>query len=166
MNPFKNEIIRERVRVGDLEEIYSRCGSNPQLFPWVISALEILEPDQMWRGLWLLRRLAKTRAFSEQELTALAERADGATNWKARLNLCQLLAITGIPAPVREVFFPFLRESFVDRRPIIRAWAISTLVTFEGDRRFQSEIAAMLLSAQRERGKAMQARLRRLRSSR
>jgi len=154
--------MRERVQIAELEPIYSRFGSDPRLFSWVISVLEVLEPEQVWRGIWLLRRLSKARAFSEQELVTLAARADIAEHWTARLNLCQLLAITGIPAPVRDELFPFLREAFVDRHQIIRAWAISAMTTFRSDERFQTEIDSMLRQARREPGKAMQARLRRL----
>lgn len=162
MNPLKDRIARERVQVSELEQLYSQFGSNPRLFSWVISALETLEPEHAWRGIWLLRRLAKMCAFSEEELAALAAKADIVEHWTARLNLCQLLAITGVPASVRDELFPFLRESFADRRQIIRAWAISALVGFRQDERFSSEISGMLRSARRESGKAMQARLRRL----
>ena len=162
MNPIKDQIARERVQIAELEQIYFRFGSDPRLFSWVIPTLEELEPDCVWRGIWLLRRLAKVRAFSERELAVLASKADIAEHWTARLNLCQMLAITGVPASVRDELFPFLRESFADRRQIIRAWAISALVIFRQDERFRSEIARMLRSARRESGKAMQARLRRL----
>src|SRR4051812_39207471 len=105
MNPIRNQITQERVRIPELEKIYSQFGANPQLFSWAISALEILEPDQVWRGLGLLRMLARTRALSEGELAALAEKADMAEHWVARLNLCQLLAVTGVPLSVRDDLF-------------------------------------------------------------
>lgn len=162
MNPIRDSITREHVRISELEMIFSKFGTNPKLFSWVLSVLEILEPEQVWRGVGLLRILARTRSLSEQELAALAEKAELAEHWVARLNLCQLLSITGVPASVRDDFFPFLRESFADRRQIVRAWAISALLTFGQDARFRSEIAEMLRKARRESGKAMQARLRQL----
>ncbi len=162
MNLLKDRIARERIRVREMEQIYAQFGSHASLFSWAAAAFEFLEPDQMWRGLWLLRRLARTRKFSESEMTILAGKADLATHWTARLYLCQLLAITGVPESARDDFFPFLRQSFADRRQIIRAWAISALVTFKEDARFRSGIAGLLRQARRENGKAMQARLRQL----
>ena len=165
MNPLSDQLTRAKVQIPELTEIYLRWGANPALATWAISSLEIMEPSQVWRALWLLRQIAQTRELSEQELSALAEKGDIVEHWTARLNLCQLLAATGVPASVRDELFPFLRESFSDRRQIIRAWAISALVTFQADKRFRPEIEKMLRQAHREAGKAMQARLRRLKRS-
>lgn len=164
MNPIRDPLTREQVRISELEEIYSRFGNNPRIFSWTISVMEILEPNQVWRAIGLLRILARTRALSEQELAVLSEKAEMAEHWVARLNLCQLLAVNGVPASARDDFFPFLHASFADRRQIVRAWAISALATFRHDDRFRSEIAIMLRKARRESGKAMQARLRQLKA--
>jgi len=162
VNLLKDKIARERMRIPELEALYSQTAANPRLGAWAVSSLESLEPEQTWRAIWLLRRVAKTRELSVEELGALTEKVDMAEHWIARLNLCQLFAATGVPASLREDLFPFLRESFADRRQIIRAWAISALATFQDDPCYRPEIKALLRNARKEKGKAMQARLRRL----
>lgn len=166
MNPLTERIAQDRLRIPGLERLYSELGARAEFFSWTLSALDFLEPEQTWRAIWLVRRLAKTRELSEAELRDLSERLDAAGHWIARLNVCQLFAVTGVPPSVREEMFPFLREAFADRRVIIRAWAISALVRFGDDARYRSEIRAMLRKARSESGKSMQARLRRLKSFR
>ena len=98
MNLLTERIARDQMRIPELERLYSEIGDRAEFFSWLLSAVDFLEPEQMWRAIWLVRRLAKMRELSESELQELSERSDVAGHWIARLNLCQLFAAAGVPS--------------------------------------------------------------------
>ncbi len=148
--------------VAELDRIYGAWGKGPDFLSAAVSALRQLDPDRAWRAVWLMRRCARDQGFPEQEFARLASSIEEYTHWLARLTLCQLLAETGCPRAHREAVYPFLIESFSDRRVIVRAWAISALVKFEDDSRYRQNIRGLRRAANQDPAKSMQARLRHL----
>jgi hypothetical protein len=150
------------VNVAALERIYGGFGNAPGFVASAISAMRQLDAEVAWRATALLRRCAQDGRLSESDLAEIAASADEVTQWIARLNLCQVFAITGCPESIREQVFPFLVNCYEDRRVIIRAWAISSLVTFQSDPAYAKEISVLVRRAGFDPQKSMQARLRQL----
>jgi hypothetical protein len=162
MNGLLNLLCKEPTKVAHLERIYAAHATSEGFANEAMRAMRQLDAAIAWRAVWLLKRLAADHRLRESDLIRLAECAEEMTDWASRLNLCQLLAITACPASAREALFPFLTECFANRRPMIRAWAISVLVGFRADERFREPVAAMLREAQADPAASIQARLRRL----
>jgi hypothetical protein len=151
----------QRVSVGTLEIIYAAQGRREEFVRDVFRLFDLLDRDDLWRPLWLLRACARDNRIHANHLTQLAGHLDEFTHWISRLTLCQLLAHTGCPAALRDDVYPVLADCFSDRRVIIRAWALSALMHFD-EPRFQKPVATMLRAAHKDPAKAMQARLRNL----
>lgn len=162
MNPLFLLLARDSLKVSQLEQIYLACREKPDLAANAISAMRQLDSDLAWRAVWVLKQLARDHKLSESDLTRLALCADEVSHWAARLNLCQLFGHTGCPVEARETLFPYLVESFMNRRVIIRAWAITVLVGFREEEKFRSRIDAMLRQARADPNASMKARLRNL----
>lgn len=162
MNNLLSLLAGESVKVVAVEAIYARERDNPRLAADAIWAMRQLDAEVAWRAVWLLARLAQEQKLGETELAQIADRADEMTHWIARLTTCQLFSAMNCPASAREVLFPFLAECFVDRRVIIRAWAISALASFRQDPVYRKQVTAMCRKARKDPRKSMQARLRHL----
>ena len=162
MSSLLSLLSRDSIKVAQLESIYAAHGAGPGFAADAISAMRLLDADRAWRAIWLLKRLAVDHRLSVPELTRVAQCAEEMTDWAARLNLCQLLAATGCPAETREALYPYLVECYANRRPMVRAWAISVLMGFEADERYQKSVLALLRDAQADSAGSIQARLRRL----
>lgn len=162
MNSLVDQIGRDGLKVAGLEQIYSSSRDPRRLVVEAISALRHLDPDVAWRAVWILKRSACDRRLSADDVIRIASSAEELPHWASRLNLCQLFAATGCPKEARGILFPYLVECFANRRPMIRAWAISVLVGFEGDSRFQETIDACLQEARKDTAGSIQSRLRRL----
>lgn len=162
MNNLLSLLGKDSVNVAQLEAIYVAHGASPGFVADVISAMRQLDADVAWRAVWLLKRHARNRKLTEGELVRLAQCAEEMPHWAARVNLCQLFGTTGCPASAREALYPYLVECFANRRPMIRAWAISALVEFQADERYRQPVAAMLRAARKETAGSMIARLRHL----
>lgn len=162
MNVLFDLLVKEPVRVSDLERMYGAYAGRPEFVDEVIRAFRQLDPDIAWRAAWLLRRHARIHGLQEHELMRLIQCADEQEHWIARLNLCQLFAATGCPARARETLFPFLADCFRDRRTIVRAWALSALMAFRGEQAYARIVADMVRRARQDRAASMQARLRHL----
>ena len=150
------------MKVAHLERIYAGHGATQGFAADAISAMRQLDANIAWRAIWLLKRLAVDRRLGDTDLVRVTQCAEEMTDWAARLNLCQLLATTGCPASAREALYPYLVECFANRRPMIRAWAISALVGFQADERYRKSVRAMLREAQADSAGSIRARLRRL----
>ena len=162
MNSLRSLLGKDSVKVAQLEGIYAAHGASQSFVADVISAMRQLDADVAWRAVWLLKRHARNRKLTEGNLVQLAQCAEEMPHWAARLNLCQLFGTTGCPVAAREALYPYLIECFANRRPMIRAWAISALVGFQSDERYRQPVAAMLRKARTESAGSMIARLRRL----
>lgn len=163
MTSLLNLLSKDSIKVAHLERIYAAHGSSEGFASDAISAMRLLDSDVAWRAIWLLKRLAGEHRLGDADLTRIARCAEEMTHWASRLNLCQMLAITGCPTASREVLYPYLVECFANRRPMIRAWAISVLVGFQAEERYRTSVEAMLRDAQADSAGSIQARLRRLR---
>jgi len=150
-----------RVSVRSLENIYAAHGHREEFVGDVFRLFDLLDHENLWQPLWLLKACARDNRLSEDRVAQLVGHLDGFTHWISRLTLCQLLAQTGCPAALRDDVYPVLADCFSDRRVIIRAWALSALIRFD-EPRFQKPVATMLRSAQKDPNKSMQARLRKL----
>lgn len=155
-------LAQDSLKVAHLERIYLAHCANPALASDAFRAMRQLDSDLAWRAVWLLKRLARDGKLGEADVTRLALCAEELPHWAARLNLCQLLAETGCPIEARETLFPYLEESFTNRRVIIRAWALSVLVGFRDDARLRPRIDGMLRQARADPNPSMKARLRHL----
>jgi hypothetical protein len=162
MNHLLLLLAQDSIKIAHLERIYLAHRENPTLASDAISAMRQLDSDLAWRAVWILKQLARDGKLSAADLTRLAQCAEEATHWAARLNLCQLFSQTGCPVEMRETLFPYLEESFANRRVIIRAWALSTLVGFRDDKKMRPRIDAMLREARADPNASMKARLRHL----
>lgn len=162
MGSLGDLIGRDGLRVADLEQIYAASRDPRRLVVEAISAMRHLDSDVAWRAVWILKRSACDRKLNAEDVVRTASYAEELPHWASRLNLCQLFAATGCPEEARENLFPYLVECFEDRPPMIRAWAISVLVEFEGDARFQETIDACLAEARGDSAGSIQSRLRRL----
>ena len=162
MNDLLSFLEKDSITVADLGRIYSDHGATKEFTDDAIRSLTLLDSDVAWRAAWLLKELAKDGKLGDPELVRIAECADALPHWAARLNLCQLFAASGCPGSARETLFPYLADCFGNRRPMIRAWAITVLSGFRTDRRFRHSVEAMIRKARADGAASMQARLRRL----
>jgi len=162
MNSLLGLLSRDSIKVAHLERIYAAHGASQGFAADAISAMRGLDAEMAWRAIWLVKRLAVDRRLGGTDLVRAIQCAEEMTDWAARLNLCQLLATTGCPESTREALYPYLTECFANRRPMIRAWAISALVGFQADERYRKPVQAMLRAAQADSAGSIQARLRRL----
>lgn len=165
MNNLLDLLTKESVKVAALERIYANHHEDPEFASGAISAMRQLDTDIAWRAAWLLKRHALDRKLSEADLERLALCAEEMTHWASRLVLCQLFAVTGCPSSVRDAVYPYFVECFANRRPMIRAWAISVLSEFQDDPKYRKRVAAMLLAAKADPAGSVIARLRRLSSA-
>ena len=162
MNTFLALFSRERVSPAVLDSIYAQNCTRDAFPSELAEAVRRLESEYSWRAIWLLLRLVRDgRPVGEEVLTQIAELAEEATHWVARLNLCQIFGNVPCPEKAREVLFPFLAGCFRDRRVIVRAWAITALLPFRSASCFREEVEQMLAEAWKDERKSMQARLRR-----
>jgi hypothetical protein len=162
MNGLLSVLTKDSIKVAQLERIYSAYGASAGFAGDAISAMRQLDAEVAWRAIWLLKRLAVDHRLDDADLFRLAQCAEEMTDWASRLNLCQLLAITGCPVATREALYSYLVECFANRRPMIRAWAISVLAGFGSDERYRKPVKAMLREAHADSAGSIQARLRRL----
>lgn len=162
MNSLLSVLGKDSIKVAHLERIYSAHGASEGFAADAISAMRQLDADVAWRAIWLLKRLAVDHRLGDTDLVRLTQCAEEMTDWASRLNLCQLLATTGCPASSREALYPYLVECFANRRPMIRAWAISVLTGFHADERYRKPVKAMLREAHADPAASIQARLRHL----
>ena len=153
---------RDDTKVAVLEQLYQENRARARFVPEVVSLLEQLDDAIAWRALWLLHRAAEDGPIPEAELVRVAEMAGAFNHWAWRLLLCQLFGTLACPPRAREELFPFLQDCFSDRRVIVRAWALSAMWFFRHEPEFKGSISRCLRVAQRDPGKAMQARLRQL----
>lgn len=160
MNRLLGLLSKDAIKVGDLQRIYATHGASEDFAANAISAMRQLDANVAWRAVWLLKRLAVEHRLGDAEVARIAQYAEEMTDWASRLNLCQLLAATGCPASSREALFPYLVECFANRRPMIRAWAISVLVGFQAEKSYRKSVRAMLRKAQADPAGSIQARLR------
>ncbi|MFT3870201.1 MAG: hypothetical protein QM715_17265 [Nibricoccus sp.] len=166
MNNLLDLLAKDSLKVGALERIYAVHHDDSDFVTGAISAMRQLDADIAWRAVWLLKRHALEGKLSEADLERLALCAEEMTHWASRLNLCQLFAGTGCPHTVRDAVYPYFVECFSNRRPMIRAWAISVLSEFQKDPKYRKPVAAMLLQAKADPAASVVARLRRLTSTR
>lgn len=164
MSDLLSLLSQDTIKVAHLERIYAAHRAR-SLVDDAIRAMRQLDSALAWRAIWLLKRLAADCRISDEDLERIAQYAEEMTHWAARLNLCQLLARTGCPGASREVLYPYLVECFRNRRPMIRAWAISVLVGFGADEKYRGPVNAMLRKAAADSAGSIQARLRLLRRS-
>ena len=162
MNSLVDLLGKEGMKVSALERIYAASHDSRRLIADAISAMRHLDPEIAWRAAWILKRSASDGNLSADDVIRIAHYAEELTHWTSRLTLCQLFAKTGCPTEAREELVPYLVECFENRSPIVRAWAISVLVGFEGDGGFQTTIDACLREARADSTASIQARLRRL----
>lgn len=162
MTDLLSLLSRDSIRVAHLERIYAAQGMSEGFAAEAIRAMRQLDAELAWRAVWLLKRLAVDGQLGDADLARIAECAEEMSDWASRLNLCQLLAATGCPPASREVLYPYLVECFANRRPMIRAWAISVLVGFQPEKKYRRAVQAMLREAQADSAGSVQARLRRL----
>ncbi|HEX2100812.1 MAG TPA: hypothetical protein VHF69_09120 [Candidatus Synoicihabitans sp.] len=150
----------ETMTVPALERLYAEVSLRSAFIPETISAARQLDPDHIWRALWLLRRRAREHPLAPETLRPLCDEADGLTHWVARLMLGQLLSVVGCPAASAEVVFPVLCEWTKDRNAFVRAWALTALARFSTNPDYRREVSTILRHARRDPSKAVQARLR------
>ncbi|MFM7180448.1 MAG: hypothetical protein ACKO2G_03165 [Verrucomicrobiales bacterium] len=148
-------------RVPELKAIWLARRGKPFLRE-VVRALDGLDEDSAWRALWLIKRQAMESPLEKALLIDLAKRSPGFREWRARLTLCQLFSITGYPSPSREILVPWLEQCFLDRRVIVRAWAVSALWHLREDRPHRHVWEKCFAQASTEDAPSMRARLRRL----
>jgi len=160
MSSLLSLLTKESVDALALGRIYFGFREKPTFPSDAIRAMRQLDSGMAWRAAWLLRRLAQEQRLSDEIVVRVAESADEMTHWIARLNLCQLFSLTGCPKSGRESLYPFLVECFVDRRAMVRAWAISALATIAGDECYRSRGLEMIREAHKDSAKSMRARLR------
>jgi hypothetical protein len=162
MGPLLAYLGRERLPVAALARLYAQSGAAPGFVAAVIMALGQLDPAITYRAAWLLRKAAAKAHLDGQDWARIAELADASGHWIHRLTMCQLFAESACPPALRAQVFPFLQRCFVDRRVIIRAWALTAMLLFRNDPAYRPAIQRTLRAARRDPGKSMQARLRRL----
>jgi hypothetical protein len=162
MSVLLSVLSQDRCKVAALKNLYEMATGIREIQLGCQSVLQQLEPEHLWRPIWILRRSNADLPLTEDDLRRIAESIDEPSHWAARLCVCQLFADTGCPESVREAMFPYLAHAFTDRRPIVRAWALSALCTFQADPRYQPEIRRMGKVAHLDTAKSMQARLRHL----
>jgi hypothetical protein len=156
------QLSKESLNVAALERIYLDHHMSPAFAADAIFAMRQLDSELAWRAAWLLRRQALDQGLEEGALVRMATFVDEMTHWIARLNICQMLAITGCPRLVQDSVFPYLDECFRDRRAIVRAWAISALASFSDEPKYRRQILLMIRKARMDSAKSIQARLRHL----
>ena len=162
MGQLENILGKRPLKVAALEQIYKTFGARPTFVSDLISAIRQLEPEFAYRPIWLLIRLARDVEIDVEALRRIAGLSGEMSHWAARLCLCQFFARVGYPSDTREELFLFFSDCFTDRRPIVRAWAISCLLLMSDDVEYRSDVEAMLKRAKMDPAKSMQARLRQL----
>jgi hypothetical protein len=162
MSDLSGILGRDSAKVSDLARIFADRGGEDGFVEDTIRALSLLDAEVAWRAVWLLKELAREGRLTSANVSAIAEQAEAATHWSARLNLCQLFAITGCPAAARDTLFPFLTDCLENRRPMIRAWALTVLAGFTNERRFRKPVDAALRRARADSAASVRARLRRM----
>jgi hypothetical protein len=162
MNGWQGTIVGADAKVADLQRVYAENRSRMRFPAEVASLLEQLDEEIAWRAVWLMCRLAEEGKLSERELGRVAESVDASRHWAWRLLVCQLFGRVACPADMRDEMFPFLQICFRDRRPIVRAWALTAQWLFLDDERYQAEIRRNFAEARKDPAKAMIARVRRL----
>ena len=166
MNSLVDLIAKDGLKVAHLEQIYAACRDSRRLVDDAISAMRHMDSDIAWRAVWVLKRCARDRKLSSDDVIRIASCAEELPHWASRLNLCQLLATTGCPEEAQDRLFPYLVECFGNRRPMIRAWAISVLVGFEDRSDFRKTTQDCLQEARTDRAGSIQSRLRQLKKPR
>ncbi len=159
MNALEDILLSSETKVNDLERLYSVDRHRQGFLEQAVKLTEVMEEEQAWRALWLLRRAAEDGALPQRDLIRVVENLGLTRHWTWRLVACQLLAAVDCPRAERDSVADFLSECFEDRRVIVRAWALSALCRgWSEDERTKRCMAA----ARRDPAKAMQARLRHL----
>lgn len=166
MNGWQTAIAGENVKVADLRVVYSQNRSRPAFPAEATSLLEQLDEDVAWRAVWLLCRSAEEGLLTEHEQRRVAESIDASRHWAWRLLVCQLFGRVECVEDRRDEVFPFLQSCFRDRRPIVRAWALTAMWLFRTDRRYRREILRTMREARKDRAASMIARVRLLTAKR
>lgn len=164
MNSLYDQLARGPFKVAILERVYLERRADNEFVPQLCSAFLQLDPELTWQVAWLLMRCARDDRLNEDEQAQIAEVLDEARDWVSRLCFCQLFATTGFPKQAVDAVVPFLQHCFSDRRVIIRAWAVSALAPLRRDRMHGAVVRKLMIEAQRDPAKSMQARLRRLKA--
>lgn len=151
-----------RFRVRDLDAIYRQRGDAVGFAAHLVNLPEQLDDEATPAATWLLLRAARAGHLDDLQVGRLLEWVDRSSPWVVRLNVCQILAITGCPRDARAHASDFLEHACKDARVIIRAWAISALSRFGNDPRHRAVFQRRLKVAQADSRKSMQARLRAL----
>ena len=162
MSALLPHLSRDHLTARDLNACYDHFRTRPDFIPDLISALDQLDPDLTYRALALVLKLARTSPLSSEDLARIVDRLDASDHWLHRLTACQLLSAARLPPELGSDIVPFLQRCFTDRRVIIRAWALTAMLSFRSDPRFRSTVDASLRLARRDRAKSMQARLRQI----
>lgn len=160
MRAVLSHLARDRLTARDLDALYTQFHAHPDFATELISALDQLDAHLTYRALALLLKLARASGLSPEQLPRIADRLDASDHWLHRLIACQLLSAAPLPPELGEDIMPFLERSFDDRRVIVRAWALTAMLSFRSDPRFRSAVLAALRRARRDPAKSMQARLR------
>ncbi len=162
MSQLEALLNRRQIRVRELEAIYAQGAADPGFVDQAITAARHLDPAPAGHAVWLLSRAGRAGRVNAAHLRRLAASADELTSWVSRLCLSQLLAVTGCPPDLRRSFHPFLTDCTTDRRPIVRAWALSALATYADDPEYAAEISTLLRQAAKDPAPSMRARLKHL----
>jgi hypothetical protein len=162
MSALLQHLTRAHLPASALRSLYAQFHTSPTFIPDLISALDHLDPDLTHRALSLLTQAARTSPLSLEHLARIADRLDASDHWLHRLTACQLLAAAPLPLELAEDVFPFLQRAFTDHRVIIRAWALTAMLSFRDHPRFRPDVLAALRVARRDPAKSMQARLRQI----
>ncbi len=162
MPAFVTFLSRNRLTARDLNSLYAEFHAHPDFARDLISTLDQLDADLTYRPLALLLKLARASQLSSDHLPRLVDRLDTSDHWLHRLTACQLLAAVPLPPEFADDIFPFLQRCFTDRRVIIRAWALTAMLSFHSVPRFRPDVLAAVRVAQRDSAKSMQARLRQI----
>jgi hypothetical protein len=159
MRALENVLLSPEAKVHDLERLYSSERHRAEFLEHAVRLIEVMEAEDAWRVLWLLRRAAEDGELPQRDLGRVLQNLGLTRHWTWRLVACQLLAAVDCPRAEREYVADFLFECFEDRRVIVRAWALSALWRgWAGEERTRD----CMKTARRDPAKAMQARLRQL----
>jgi hypothetical protein len=161
--PLDSLLARESLRVADLERIYHDGASAPGFWRGVARSLTVSEPSGVPWALWLILRLSRDRQPEPELLQRALDVAPSLEHWTARLLLAQLFAHATCPAAAIDALEDFLGDAVEDRRPIIRAWALSSAYRLGEDYpAYRKTAADWLARARSDPTKSVQARLRHL----
>ncbi len=162
MSAVLPHLTRPHLSARDLASFYTHFHADPDFISDLIAALDHLDPDLTHRALSLLTKTARSSPLPTPDLARIVDRLDASDHWLHRLTACQLLSAQPIPTELGDDVFPFLQRCFTDRRVIIRAWALTAMLSLRRDPRFRPAVAAALRLARRDPAKSMQARLRQI----